>query len=62
MNHPFGDLLTQYLHRKHGLSQAKLAAGIVQSPAIITDMSQGRRLSGLQALERVLAISGWLQQ
>jgi hypothetical protein len=24
MSHPFGDLLSQHLHRKHGLSQAKL--------------------------------------
>ena len=26
MSHPFGDRLSQHLHRKHGLSQAKLAA------------------------------------
>ncbi|HMN27476.1 MAG TPA: hypothetical protein PKE45_04905 [Caldilineaceae bacterium] len=46
MSHPFGDLLTQHLHRKHGLSQAKLAAGILQTPSIISDMSQGKRLHG----------------
>jgi len=62
MSHPFGDLLSQHLHRKHGLSQAKLAAGILQSPSIITDMSQGKRLSGPQARERVTAIIDWLQQ
>ncbi|MEZ4620167.1 MAG: hypothetical protein R2867_32320 [Caldilineaceae bacterium] len=62
MSHPFGDLLTQYLHRKHGLSQAKLAAGILQPPSIISEMSQGKRLHGAQARERVTAIIGWLQQ
>ena len=62
MSHPFGDLLTQHLHRKHGLSQSKLAAGILQSPSIITDMSQGKRLNGPQARERVTAIIAWLQQ
>jgi len=62
MSHPFGDLLTQHLHRKHGLSQSKLAAGILQSPSIITDMSQGKRLNGPQARQRVTAILGWLQQ
>lgn len=29
MSHPFGDLLSQHLHRKHGLSQAKLTEGIL---------------------------------
>lgn len=62
MSHPFGDLLTQHLHRKHGLSQAKLAAGILQPPSIISEMCQGKRLHGPQARERVLAIIGWLQQ
>jgi len=62
VSHPFGDLLTHYLHRKHGLSQAKLAAGILQTPSIISEMSQGKRLSGPQARERVTAIIRWLQQ
>ena len=62
MSHPFGDLLSQHLHRKHGLSQAKLAEGILQAPAIITDMCKGKRLTGPQARERVLLISAWLQQ
>lgn len=62
MSHPFGDLITQHLHRKHGLSQAKLAAGILQPPSIISEMCQGKRLRGPQARERVTAIIGWLQQ
>jgi hypothetical protein len=33
MSHRFGDLLSQHLHRKHGLSQSKLAAGILQDPS-----------------------------
>ena len=62
MSHPFGDLLTQYLHRKHGLSQAKLAAGILQTPSIISEMSQGKRLTGPQARQRLTEIIDWLQQ
>jgi hypothetical protein len=62
MSHPFGDLLSQYLHRKHGLSQSKLAAGILQAPTLITGICKGRRLTGLQARERVITIIGWLQQ
>ncbi len=62
MSHPFGDCLSLYLHRKHGLSQSKLAAGILQDPSIITEMCKGKRLTGRQARERVLAIIGWLFQ
>lgn len=62
MSHPFGDLLTQYLHRKHGLSQSKLAAGILQTPSIISEMSQGKRLTGTQARQRLTEIIDWLQQ
>jgi len=62
MSHPFGDLLTQYLHRKHGLSQAKLAAGILQAPSIISEMCHGKRLRGSQARERVTALIVWLRQ
>ena len=61
-SHPFGDLISQYLHRKHGLSQSKLAEGILQSPAIISEMCRGRRLTGPQARERVVAILIWLHQ
>jgi hypothetical protein len=60
MSHPFGDLLSQHLHRKHGLSQAKLAEGILQDPSIIGKMCKGQRLNGPQARERVLTIIAWL--
>ena len=60
MSHPFGDLVTQHLSRKHGLSQNQLADGIGQDPAVISAMCNGRRLSGPQARERVVAIVGWL--
>ena len=60
MSHPFGDLLSQHLHQKHGLSQAKLAEGILQDPSIIGKMCKGQRLNGPQARERVLAILDWL--
>ena len=60
MSHPFGDLLSQHLHRRHGLSQARLAVGIGQDPSIIGKMCKGERLAGTQARERVLAILGWL--
>ncbi len=62
MSHPFGDLVSQHLHRKHGLSQSKLAAGILKAPVIISDMCKGRRLTGPQARERIVAIIGWLHQ
>src|SRR5690349_5784851 len=62
MSHPFGDLLAQYLHRKHGLSQSRLAAGVLQAPSIISEMCKGKRLSGPQARERVVAIIDWLHQ
>jgi hypothetical protein len=56
MSHLFGDLLRQHLHRKHGLSQAKLAKGILQDPSIIGKMCKGKRLNGPQARKRVDAI------
>ena len=59
MSHPFGDLVTQHLSRRHGLSQNKLAQGVDQDPAVISAMCNGRRLSGRQARERVLAMIGW---
>ena len=46
MSHPFGDLLSRYLHRKHGLSQARLAAAIGQPPFVVSLMSRGERLMG----------------
>jgi hypothetical protein len=62
MSHPFGDLVSQHLHRKHGLSQSKLAMGIGQAPTVITAMCKGKRLTGPQARERVIAIIRWLHQ
>ncbi|MCE7979599.1 MAG: hypothetical protein DYG89_00285 [Caldilinea sp. CFX5] len=62
MSHPFGDRISQHLHRKHGLSQAKLAEGILQDPSIIGKMCKGERLHGVQARERVCAIIQWLYQ
>jgi predicted ATPase/DNA-binding CsgD family transcriptional regulator len=62
MSHPFGDLVSQHLHRKHGLSQSKLAAGILQDPSIVGKMCKGERLTGPQARERVLQIIDWLRQ
>ena len=59
-SHPFGDLLTQHLHRKHGLSQFKLAVAIQQEPSVISEMCQGRRLTGPRARMRVLAVIHWL--
>ncbi|MFN8490756.1 MAG: AAA family ATPase [Caldilineaceae bacterium] len=62
MSHPFGDLLSQHLHRKHGLSQARLAEGILQDPSLIGRMCKGERLNGPKARQRVTAIIRWLQQ
>ncbi|HRA53805.1 MAG TPA: tetratricopeptide repeat protein [Thermoflexales bacterium] len=62
MSHPFGDLLSQYLHRKHGLSQARLAEGVLLDPAVVTRMCKGERLTGPQARERVLSIIAWLHR
>ncbi len=60
MSHPFGELLSQYLHRRHGLSQARLAEGVLLDPTVITRMRKGERLTGPQARERVLSIISWL--
>lgn len=62
MSHPFGDLICQHLHRRHGLSQAKLAQGIAQDPSVISEMCRGRRLHGYSARRRVLSIIGWLSR
>lgn len=61
MSHPFGDLLSQHLRRKHGLNQSRLAEGILQDPTIIGKMCKGQRLNGPQARERVCAIIDWLR-
>jgi len=62
MSHQFGDLLTQHLHRRHGLSQSKLAWGIDQDPAVISAMCKGLRLHGLGARERVVRVIAWLHE
>ncbi len=62
MSHQFGDLVKQYLSRRHGLSQNKLADGINLDPAIISRMCQGRLLTGETARERVLAVISWFQK
>lgn len=51
--HPFGDLVTQYRTRKHGLSQARLAELSGLEPSVLSHMCNGRRLDGMQARERV---------
>ncbi len=61
-SHPFGDLISQHLSRKHGLTQSKLAEGIMQDPAVISAMCHGRRLTGSQARERVVQIIDWFYE
>jgi hypothetical protein len=57
MTHPFGDLLTQYRARKHGLSQARLAQAIGYDPAIIGKMCKGKKeLTGPSGRDRVVHI------
>ena len=62
MSHPFGDQVSQLVHRKHGLSLSKLARGIGQPHSVISLMCQGQRLTGPQARERVVDIIRWLQE
>ena len=62
MSHQFGDLLTQHLHRRHGLSQSKLAMGIDQDPAVVSAMCKGLRMRGPGARERVVSIITWLHE
>src|SRR5437660_9906675 len=62
MSHPFGDLLWQFLRRKRGLSQNKLATGINQDPAVITRMCSGKALAGPMARERIVQIIEWLHE
>jgi non-specific serine/threonine protein kinase len=57
MGHPFGDLLTQYRARKHGLTQARLAALAGYHPPVITRMAQGGKdLTGPSGRERVVRL------
>src|SRR5438552_11651593 len=57
MGHPFGNLLTQYRARKHGLSQARLAMAAGYDPPLVTKMCQGRKeLTGSSGRERVVRL------
>jgi hypothetical protein len=62
MSHPFGDLLTQYRARKHGLSQTKLAAAVGYDDAVIVRICQGKKaLTGPSGRDRVVRIIGALR-
>jgi len=58
-SHPFGDLITQFLSRRHGLSQNKLAEYTDVHPTTISRMCNGQRLTGPKARERVLKFIHW---
>jgi predicted ATPase len=54
---PFGDLLRQYIARKHGLTQTRLAHLVGYDQAVLTRMSQGKKdLTGPSGRERVVQI------
>lgn len=56
MSHPFGDLLTRYASRKHGLSQNRIADTAELEASVLSRMCCGERLSGPRARERVLRV------
>jgi len=57
LSHPFGDLLTQYRARKHGLSQARLAEAVGYDPSLISKMCKGgKELTGPSGRDRVVQI------
>lgn len=56
MSHPFGDLLTRYASRKHGLSQNRIADTAELEASVLSRMCRGERLSGPRARERVLRV------
>lgn len=58
----FGMVLSRYLQRNPTLNRDRMAHGIQQDPAVVTDMCKGRRLSGPRARERVLSIIRWLHE
>lgn len=63
MPHPFGELLTQFRTRKHGLSQARLAQLVGYDAALIAKMGKGQReLTGPSGRERVVRIIGALKE
>jgi non-specific serine/threonine protein kinase len=62
MSHPFGDLLNQYRARKHGLTQARLAALAGYDASLITKLCQGRKeLTGPSGRERVVRLMSVLR-
>lgn len=57
MRHPFGELLTLYRTRKHGLSQARLSQILGYDPAVIARMARGQKdLTGPTGREKVVRI------
>ena len=56
MSHPFGDHLTRYASRKHGLSQNRIANMAELEASVLSRMCRGERLSGPRARERVLRV------
>lgn len=60
--HPFGDLVTQYRARKHGLSQARLANLSGLEPSVLSHICNGRRLDGLHARQRVGSVIKGLRE
>jgi WD40 repeat protein len=62
MGHPFGDIVTRYRIRKHGLTQNKLAGDIGLDAAVIARMCSGERLTGPQSRKRVVDIIGWFHK
>src|SRR6266568_3418229 len=62
MSHPFGDLLTQYRARKHGLTQARLARLAGYDAPLVTKLCQGKKeLTGPSGRERVVRLMGVLR-
>lgn len=62
MSHPFGNLLTRYRSRKHGLSQNKIAEYADIDPAVLSHMCRGKRLRGKLAREKVCKIIALLNK
>jgi WD40 repeat protein/plasmid maintenance system antidote protein VapI len=59
MSHPFGDLIKQYLSRKHGLSQNKLALDIHCDRSLVSRMCKGERLYTPSARIHIINMIGW---
>jgi len=59
MSQPFGNLITQFLSRKHGLSQNKLALGIHCDNTLISRMCNGERLSTPSARAHIIDMIEW---